>query len=836
MNTFDSKCADPTAAPPDPRKHVNYVHGMVLGTDDLIQEFAYHQHQRYSLARDGIGYGTLSGLRVTFESDLKVHVSPGTALSPKGQLIRVVPEQCAEINKWLDLAETREKIKNLGNRFNVYVALCFRDCKVDELPVPGEPCRCEDQAKAPSRILDDFRLELRLDPPAQREEDAVRDFVDWLRQIKVSDGEAASGSVEDFLNAIRSVAEDYSPPLESSPDFLYGSPPQDLVIPRAQLCEYLRAALKLWVVELRPRRQAQWTERVGGGCGCHEDERTEGKDAEECLLLAALNLTLTAGQVANASNVAVDDSRRPFVVHLRMLQEMLLCGPCCGGGCNDRTFASVFALDEHTLRIWINHPVPVTFDETAVQLEIDDSPVEIAGVVSVAPGTNVFDLDLGASPPVALQHGQLIRLSLDTCRITELVSPPQALNAALSRDGWCYPDFINETAHVYGIVNVQLGGGTGVTDHGDLTGLADDDHSQYLLVNGGRALTGDLSVGGNRLTTLGAALNNGDAVRFEQAIKNGDAAAGDLGGTYPNPNVQALQGRTVAPTAPAGEGDLLTWNASGPGQWEPRPAPSGGVTIQQVAEELPTLPFVTVTRGPRIENTPSFDLWFHLNAGPTYTRSNLPELTAFPNNAVAVFAETDLPAPSPPFLTRRAIKNVSQIDRNVFRVLMAGAQIDKDLLLRFIFTAADLGIRRVPGDPEIPASLWMTERPVKWDGHDGAKTITAFFRNEPDQASSGYVSAAAGRFRRDGAALGRVLGGVRATPHPEINSAFFIKFSSYDPENTYIVTGSPVLKIPTEDKPFVIVVGELFTPDGILIWLRPDVPSGGFMIQVHHIV
>ena len=36
---------------------------------------------------------------------------------------------------------------------------------------------------------------------------------------------------------------------------------------------------------------------------------------------------------------------------------------------------------------------------------------------------------------------------------------------------------------------------SGVTDHGALTGLTDDDHTQYLLVNGTRAMTGDLDMG-----------------------------------------------------------------------------------------------------------------------------------------------------------------------------------------------------------------------------------------------------------------------------------------------------------------------------------------------------
>ncbi|MFH0856810.1 MAG: hypothetical protein V1860_02840 [bacterium] len=40
------------------------------------------------------------------------------------------------------------------------------------------------------------------------------------------------------------------------------------------------------------------------------------------------------------------------------------------------------------------------------------------------------------------------------------------------------------------------GGGGGVTDHGALTGLSDDDHAQYLLASGGRSVTGNFTVNG----------------------------------------------------------------------------------------------------------------------------------------------------------------------------------------------------------------------------------------------------------------------------------------------------------------------------------------------------
>lgn len=63
---------------------------------------------------------------------------------------------------------------------------------------------------------------------------------------------------------------------------------------------------------------------------------------------------------------------------------------------------------------------------------------------------------------------------------------------------------------------------TGVSDHGALTGLGDDDHTQYILVAGTRPFTGHQSMGGFRLTTLGAPSVGGDAAN-KTYVDAGDA-------------------------------------------------------------------------------------------------------------------------------------------------------------------------------------------------------------------------------------------------------------------------------------------------------------------------
>jgi hypothetical protein len=93
-----------------------------------------------------------------------------------------------------------------------------------------------------------------------------------------------------------------SPPLTSPPS----APPY--YIRASDAARFLRAALRTWITEVRPfLGQAQG---IGPCC----------PPPDKCVLLAEITLTLNPGWTATA--VAIDDSRRPFLVPTSLLQEL----------------------------------------------------------------------------------------------------------------------------------------------------------------------------------------------------------------------------------------------------------------------------------------------------------------------------------------------------------------------------------------------------------------------------------------------------------------------------------------------------------------------------------
>ena len=69
-------------------------------------------------------------------------------------------------------------------------------------------------------------------------------------------------------------------------------------------------------------------------CGCGSSE--PGPHVDEGLLLAEVDVQVKwdgrRWVLPDVKSVQLDERRRPFLINLGLLQEMLLCGPCCGEG------------------------------------------------------------------------------------------------------------------------------------------------------------------------------------------------------------------------------------------------------------------------------------------------------------------------------------------------------------------------------------------------------------------------------------------------------------------------------------------------------------------------
>ncbi len=352
MSGFGPSPVYPGALALDPTKHVNYVEGMVLGSADLRQEFAYHAQRPQWLVRDLVGYGTVWGLAVSQRTGARgpeIVVSSGVALSPRGQFIRVAPAQCAPLNDWLagrtaDVLARALPTANPGvSSLTLYVVLGYRSCDSDPVPIAGEPCRTEQDSVAPSRTGDDFQLELAFDAPPQPEDDALREFVSWLQaRITVTGAGTASLSISAYLTAIRAAAAAAPQPPGSGPR-LVDNPALMLTVPAALLPDYLRAALRLWATELRPQWRPDW---LGDHHGWAGDEPFASADNGNQVVLAKLTLQIeppslnsnawTVARDADASPsgapIDIDDDKRPYVLPLRFLQESLLALSGGGGG------------------------------------------------------------------------------------------------------------------------------------------------------------------------------------------------------------------------------------------------------------------------------------------------------------------------------------------------------------------------------------------------------------------------------------------------------------------------------------------------------------------------
>ena len=325
----------------DPLKRVNYHFGLVLGVDEFQQEQTYFIAKDRSQYRLAHGYGTIRGLqlKVVDTPDLELQVSPGVAISPAGQEIHVPQLMCARLNDWLSNNQAAlAGLVDPSQPLSLCVVLGYRECATDSVPVPGEPCRTQQDAMAPSRLADSFQLRLCLNAdwltsppmsspppdgsqtsglcyrPHQREENATRRFGELLHRIRITDNAPVFTQRTDLENLVRDIETLEGPcgPPSSPPGSPPGSPPWDtgpIFLATETAPELLRAAFRVWVTEVLPAIAAKNAE---AGCAC-----------DPSLLLAELQFSINNNWQVSGP-VTIDESCRPFLVETRLLQECLI--------------------------------------------------------------------------------------------------------------------------------------------------------------------------------------------------------------------------------------------------------------------------------------------------------------------------------------------------------------------------------------------------------------------------------------------------------------------------------------------------------------------------------
>jgi len=124
----------------------------------------------------------------------------------------------------------------------------------------------------------------------------------------------------------------------------------------------------------------------------------------------------------------------------------------------------------------------------------------------------------------------------------------EAENALLPTPPSFFIDSVSQIANIYieqgfsGITQIEdirpvigfkAGGVNASSVHGNLLGLGADDHTQYLLVNGGRAMSGNLNMGSNNITSVGTV----DGVTVSaHATRHQFGGADQIGTTTPSAN------------------------------------------------------------------------------------------------------------------------------------------------------------------------------------------------------------------------------------------------------------------------------------------------------------
>jgi hypothetical protein len=420
--TFSSVSVAPVS---NPAHHVHFSTGMVLGVDDYAQEFSYHSARDKWLMRELGGYGTLSGLAVTVEDGgapgPQVKVTAGSAAAPSGQMICVASEQCGSLNAWLQREDISARVDAMGAetapdneaRLKVWLTLCYTSCAIAPVPIPGQPCRSEEDLMAPSRVADDYVLSLSLDPPPMTEVRALELVEIYLGSLV---GDAAAALTVPQMRTLRGrIAGQLDAMFAPNPAALSGVAFEALHYFPDQFPQLLRFIRNHWITRLRPHVMAQ---------RCH----APSVSANDCVLLSTFTVPVInpGGQWAVSGaigDIDQDESDRPMMMSSAMAGSAIGIKdtrPPTGKTVNFATATGVLAAETGVALVSSAAAATMTLPAagpTTVQQQIFVRNIG-AGAVTLAPaaatgrigGTATFELLTAASVMLVSDGGGSWRL------------------------------------------------------------------------------------------------------------------------------------------------------------------------------------------------------------------------------------------------------------------------------------------------------------------------------------------------------------------------------------------------------------------------------------------
>lgn len=262
------------------------------------------------------------------------------------------------------------------NQRSLYVTLCYRTCETGAQPILANPCRTDSGKEGAiqyTRTRDDFELQLRAEPPNQNEEDRVRAIANLFSKVKIiSDAETTQAEIEEQVDALRTYIE-----------FPYGTEIDSVDLPQSLAQDILKDLLRYWVTKVRPTVSFSQDPLLYLFDKIEVDPSATADDAElqasikqfkslldnfvnennieasesienvqlteaeavklqralieywsskantkssledDCLLLGSIEFSLNDGAVDNGS-FTVENSQRPYLLHTRLLQELIL--------------------------------------------------------------------------------------------------------------------------------------------------------------------------------------------------------------------------------------------------------------------------------------------------------------------------------------------------------------------------------------------------------------------------------------------------------------------------------------------------------------------------------